>query len=517
MFKNIQRYLLINHPIIWNTKVVPSTIILLVINLIFFLIGYAEGELDFNQSEYNYYDSNDATVIVFSVLIAIVFFIIWLVYYFKNNSFKSFYPKSNFALVKEWMILFFISCLTTLFALSFYLGKDVRIRNYYSEEEAIRRCDVLSMGSYFVDGSYSNKNIATYKEATSAAAVADSVIKEIDSLGAENSYILFKGKKYKYFSLINKNLNSYTFFDFQSDSLREHKLKIWLINQEKDSIKKVFKEYLSIANEHHLKANIDANKWYELINDYPTFENYKLIGDDDQGDPYYVDNFENTRFDSVNKYIKEVTKDVTLEYYKYYVPESYLNYNYDKIAQSWTNPKFCFETLLISLYVGLGLSLLVFSFRVTSGRNWLISLVGLAILNIIFGIFAAISRVDLLYPVMVLAIGLLSIIYFFIVLVRNKSKSSSALFLNAMLWILPALLPIIYFIIYERLSDMSYAYSDLTALNGSMSYTTNPYYIAKNQMEEFTPIFLYLNLGFTILMMLFLSFKIKKWRGLAEG
>lgn len=506
MFKNIQKYLLINHPILWNTKVVLATVILLLINFIFFVLGWFEGKINFNESQNDYNYGNDATVIFFSVLLSILLIVVWLVYYLKNNSFKSFYPKSNFSLFKEWIILFVISFLTTLFSFSFYLGIDVRQRSYYSEAEAKKRCEVLSAGSYFVDGSYSNYN-NYYKEETAAVEIVDSAA--VDSVN--NQYIIFNNKKYSYFSLINKNLNSYRFFDFKSDSLRERKIKLWLVNQQKDSLKKVFKDYLAIAKEHNLKANIDENKWLELINDYPDFEDYRLIGGDNDGQEYYLGNYQNTHFDSINKYKKVINPNLTKEYYKYYVPENNLNYNYDKIAESWVKPTFRLETFLISLYLGLGLSLLIFAFRVTSGRNWLITVISLGVINIVFGIIAAISRVDMVYPTLLFLIGLFSVVYFFITLSRKKSKNISAIFLNSMLWILPAMLPIVYFMIQEILRDLAYADSVIE------SYTKSSYYYAEKQMEDFTPTFLYLNLVFMILMMLLLSFKIKKWRGLAEG
>jgi hypothetical protein len=511
MFKNSQKYLLINHPILWNTKVVPAIVILLVINLIFFLLGLVEGKLNFNETQNDYDYGIEGSVIFFSVLISIVFIVVWLVYYLKNNSFKSFYPKSNFSLFKEWLILFTICFLTTLFSLSFYLGIDVRQRSYYTEAEAKKRCDVLSMGSYFIEGSYSNNNYTAYTEDIAAEAAVAVETDTTDSGYSKNSYVEFNGRKYLYFSLINKNLNSYTFFDSNSDSLRERKLKLWLVNQQKDSIKKVFRDYLTIAKEHNLKSNIDENKWFDLINDYPDFENYKLIGNNNDGSVYYIDNYKNTTFDSVNKYLKVISKNVTMEYYKYHVPESRLNYNYGKISDSWVNPTFRLETLLISLYFGLGLSLLIFAFRVTSGRNWLITVISLGVINIVFGIIAAISREDLVYPTLLFLIGLLAVVYFFITLSRKKSKNISAIFLNSMLWILPAMLPIVYFMIQEILREI--------ARNSIYSgeYTKNPYYIMAEEMEDFTPVFLYFNLAFMILMMLLLSFKIKKWRGLAEG
>lgn len=511
MFKNIQKYLLINHPLLWNTKVIPATAVLLIINIIFFIIGYNDGQLDFNESENNYNYDNEATVIFFSIFLSILFIIIWLVYYLKNNSFKSFYPQYNFSLFKEWLVIFFIGFLTSLFTFSYLFGADVRVRGYYSEKEAKERCATLSMGSYFVDGSYSNNysDDGTYT-AVVEQPVVDAVTTVDSTGGYRNDSIVFKGKHYNYFSLMNKNLNSYTFFDYKTDSLHKLKMKTWLANQENDSIKLLFKKYLAIAKEHNLKANIDENKWFSLIESYPDFNDYKLIGNSGNGE-YYYGQQSNVQFDSVNKYLKDVTlhnNTQTYEYYRHYVPEKELNYNYDKISEAYTSPNFSFITVLIALHIGLGISLVLFSFRVTSGRSWLIAVVSLGILNILFGIFTLILGNDYTYAVLLMLTTIFCVIYFFVTLVRKKGKNISGILINAMLWLIPGFFPIIYYIVLQILQRNSYAYPEMRL---------SPHYETIRFMEDNAVIFFYLNFAFVVLMMVLFSFKIKKWRGLAEG
>jgi len=507
MFKNIQKQLLIKYPLLWNTRIIPISAVLILINLIFFFIGYNDGELNFNENENNYNYDNDGLVAFFSFFVSVLLIILWLVFYFKNNSFKSFYPKTNFSLFKEWCILLFISFLTSLFTVSFYYGKETRIRGYYSENEANKRCEILSRASFFVEGSFSNNNKNDqYYVATEAVAVETVTT---DSINEKESIIYFNGTKYSYFSLLNKNLNSYTFFDYDSDSLRKKTIKTWLVNQQKDSIKMLFKNYLKIAKEHKLKANIDENKWFDLIYNYPDFKDYKLIGKNNDGEIYYPNNYTNgSVFDSVNKYISTVGKQ-QFEYYKYYVPESKLNYNYNKISDSWNEPDINFETLLIALYFALGLSLLIFSFRVTSVRNWLIALVSLGVLSILFGIISILIKWDYTFPVLMIITILFTIIYFTATLYRNKSKNISGIIVNVMLWSIPGLLPLIYFIILEILKDLAHEYS--------IEYNKSEYYPTIKFMQDNTIYFIYFNLAFTIIVMLILSSKIKKWRGLAEN
>ena len=78
-----------------------------------------------------------------------------------------------------------------------------------------------------------------------------------------------------------------------------------------------------------------------------------------------------------------------------------------------------------------------------------------------------------------------------------------------MLWLFPSLLPLIYYIILEILQDLARPYH--------VSYKQSEYYPAIQFMEDFGLIFGYLNIVFIVVLMLFLSIKIKQWRSLAEG
>ena len=88
MFKKIQKYLLINHPLLWNLKIVPISVFLILTNIIFFVLGFLNGGIDFSESQNNYAsNSNDEIITFFSVLVCIVTLIIWVIYYLKNNCF----------------------------------------------------------------------------------------------------------------------------------------------------------------------------------------------------------------------------------------------------------------------------------------------------------------------------------------------------------------------------------------------------------------------------------------------
>ncbi len=346
--------------------------------------------------------------------------------------------------------------------------------------------------------------MATVDSAVVTALPADSVERPKD-------YFFYRGKKYSNFSLIDKNINSYSFFDFNQDSLRKVKIKNLLVDNKKEEIKQLFKNYLSIAKDHNLKANIDENQWLELIYDYPKFEKYKNIGSEEFEVSYDYDN-QNVRskIDSTEQYYKTVNKTVFL-YNKFYVPEEALKHSYEIISNSWTKPSASFETLLLSLFVSIGLSLLFFSFRVSSGRNWLIAVVVMGVLNILIGIISAVSSSEFVYFTAIGILFIVILVYFLMIIYNNKGKGISGITVNMMLWILPFFGPIVYALVLKIAKEVTdYSYIE----NPILREQTYPFitFLKKYDFE-----LMWVNIAFIFIMMLLFSIKIKQWRGVAEN
>ena len=509
MFKKIQNHLLIKHPLLWNIKIVPLTFYSILFHIIFFIIGYNRGDINFTETDNNYsYDSGEGTLIFFSVLISILALILWCVYYFKNNSLKSFYPKNNLSIFKEWIILFFGSLLIVTFLVSYFYGKDVKVRSYFSEIEAKKRSETLAMGSFFVNGSYSyfyNNN--TIDSTTTIDALET---KTTDST-KEKDFFIYKGKKYSYNSLLNKNINSYSFINEQKDSILKERIKTWLVTNQKDSVLKVFKDYLIIAKDHNLKASIDAEKWLDLTYDYPTFEKYKTIGKEERDFDYNIE-YNTTKINSTEQYFIKGLNGEKYLYNKFYVPESQLNHAYKTISDSYNNPTISWQSFLIAVYFAIAISLMLLSFRVTSGKNWLIALISLGITNILIGILTAIFKSQYVYLTTILLIFIATLIYFLIKIAMKKSKGISGITLNITLWILPAFAPIIYYLILEIAKEIS-GYNSAIGQSRDVIFPKITYF----RDEQFIFYLFYLNVVFVALGMLFFSRKIKQWRGIAEN
>lgn len=121
MFKNLKNYLLTNHPLIWNTRFVTAGAVALIINIIFILIGYSAYSGVQELHNYRIYNDEESFILP-SVLVSVLFFIVWLFFYTKNNAFKNYYPLKKGYLVKEFLLITIIIALNCSYIFSYRFG-----------------------------------------------------------------------------------------------------------------------------------------------------------------------------------------------------------------------------------------------------------------------------------------------------------------------------------------------------------------------------------------------------------
>ena len=515
MFKNFNHKFVYNYPLIWNTKIIPFTLIALVLHLIFFSVGYQNAIVGSVQI-HNYYnqDSNAITINLFAILISVLVFIIWCILYFRNNAFKAFYPKANRALFKEWLLIVFFCMLNFSYALSSIFAANVQTRNIMPREVALEHCKTISKASMFLQGGFVEGNWI------------DSTINGEYKRFYRDSF-QFEGKKYALNSLMNKAIHSFPFFDSKQDSLRRVEVQQWMNNDDKQAVANVFQNYFSIVNQHQLKSNISPKIWMELVYDYPEFTKYSAIGKSERELRYEFEAVEAaTAIDSVmeeqalpadtiSTTIKEVDGE-SYYYSKYYVSQDVLVKYYNSIASAWENPLLDWDFIMVVLYLSFGFSLAIFSFRVTSVRNWLIALIALGVIQIIFGIATAFFSYSMTFPILYLVLFLTLVVHFTVVFFRKKGKKWSGIVLNQILWMLPAFTPMIYIIILDKVKDYSgynnrYVYDKelkISVLVGD--------YPTIDWLENNGMLLIIINFGLIVLVLFWLSTVIKKWRGIPE-
>lgn len=520
MFKKIQDYLLLRHPLLWNVKVVPLVAIMLAIHIVFFIVGYANGAVDFSEANEDHsLDWFEGFAIVIGVLVSILTTVIWLVFYLRNNAFKYYYPKNNASLYHEWLLILLICIMNCTYPLTLMYGKDVRERSYFTEAEAVRRTGIISMASLFADGGYQESG--------------DSVVVGKDGRQIEIHRDTFKyGKRYYLLkSLLNKNITKFSINDSEKDSLLERRVKQWLVKDQKDSVLWVMTEFDRIVKEHRAEGNVTPFKWLNLVYDHPDFARYVNVGrvpffvSDNSPVPYYDGEVVYSDYeiggddvkDTVSNTIK-VRQGITYVYPKNYVPLRQLENAYNVISDAYASPKVTFDTMLVGFYFGLMLSLLIFSFRVTSGRSWLIGIVAYGIVAIVIGLVNLLVFKLILYDTVmsrndeemyfVWWLFIMAGLYTYFI-ANRRTRRWSDIVLNILLWLTPWILPVI-----GMLIALYYNETEVYDGNGVRVDEPQPLEIF---LDENIPVFMALCAAFVLAYMYFFTKKIKRWKGIAEA
>ncbi len=129
------QYLLENHPIIWNTKIVWVLITVFFIHILFFAFGYTALTNPEMLHEYGaktiFFESG--TVFI-SIILSVLIIVFWLIFMFKNNAFKSFYPSSKLKLFKQFVCYLIIIFFSVSFFISFNSGVKAYTYSTYKNE-----------------------------------------------------------------------------------------------------------------------------------------------------------------------------------------------------------------------------------------------------------------------------------------------------------------------------------------------------------------------------------------------
>ena len=136
--KKINKYLLENYPLIWNTKIVLMVLILLGAHIAFYAAGFLSFSNPKDLNTYSLFDNyfrNGALWI--GILFSILTFILWLKSYFKQNAFKSFYPKTNKSLFMEFVWIFIICFMNISFYLSYTEGLRQSVSNSITDRKSV--------------------------------------------------------------------------------------------------------------------------------------------------------------------------------------------------------------------------------------------------------------------------------------------------------------------------------------------------------------------------------------------
>lgn len=308
----IQDYLRLNHPTLWNLKLVHALLLAIVCNAVIFLLGYISLDIiierKYDGEPFYSYSDEPSAIYFFSFILAVLSFIVWLIFYFRNNRVKRFYPITANKLYGEWLLSFVIISLFCLYPFMAKQGTQAKKRSYMTELQLQEGLNILRLVS-----------ILNPEDAGGWLNAEDSISNRYN----KNSLLNYRG----------------TYIDRDSTFLY---VRDMLIRQDSVAIRQVMNAYLELLKGHIPQSNISADEWMAVV--------YKP--------PYYT--------------VYRNTEESQALSQKLFI--SSLRSYYNRIDDGYQNNGLPWM-LLVTLYFGLAISVTILACRTTSGRSWLIALV----------------------------------------------------------------------------------------------------------------------------------------------
>lgn len=153
--KNINNYLLQRYPTLWNTRIVWMLLINLFLHILFFIIGYFSHS---NPKSMQYSGVIDDFftngLILANCIISVLLLVSWLVFMFKNNSFKNFYPTSNFKLFLQFVCYLVVIFSSITFYYSYMFGFKTYINKAYPNQEFVKNVEIINKAYPFLSLEY---------------------------------------------------------------------------------------------------------------------------------------------------------------------------------------------------------------------------------------------------------------------------------------------------------------------------------------------------------------------------
>lgn len=196
-YHKVDQLLLKKYPLIWNTKLVWMLLITGTIHLVFYLIGISIALQPTSFHGNDIFDSFiDNGLIFINIIISIILIVLWLVFYFKNNAFKNFYPKSPKLIMGQFLSIFVIILFSITFYYSYTLGLQSVAFVKYDSNQIEKIKNITSKGGIFIPHSIYDYELSE----VCYPAPLDSIYRQNDNIDLSKPHFEFKGRKTQFYS-----------------------------------------------------------------------------------------------------------------------------------------------------------------------------------------------------------------------------------------------------------------------------------------------------------------------------
>lgn len=456
MFKKINNILISKYPLLWNTKAVFVLPLAALIHLLFYLVGFfVPIQVDELWMQHYFEDFTETMI---SVLISTLIIIIWLVFYLRNNPFKSSYTLGRAYMFKEFVLIFTIFFSSATFFLSYKQGLYDNVDLKTRDIDIAREATLVNLSAHFIAFDYSDFDAYGCCDSIEARRVRDSIETEYEKTLSPQEYREYKqGKQaerdatrtvpdtidnpHSYMHYCKREVELYVLpadgYLLDEKELN-HIAHRWLREGKKDSLQQLFTNLLTLCNTYGITYNFNPKvQVAECFND-SVFTVRRTLS------RYYIDSTDYYRENDYEEYNDDYDEQVR----NYLKTNEYINIdNLNDALRRINTVRHGFWNIILFIgwiYYALGMTILLFSFRITRLKHWFMGAVGIGLWTILLALVGTALRIDKQFPVLLLCIwGIVSVLCI-IYIVNRKKKLLSGIMYNWMLWFMPFVLPLIF-------------------------------------------------------------------------
>ena len=495
MFKKINDILISKYPLLWNTKAVFVIPLAIIIHLLFYLAGFIYP-ISIDEL-WQYYHFKEDSVVMLSVLISALFIIIWLVFYLRNNPFKSFYTLGRGYMFKEFVLIFTVFFSSATFFLSYKQGLYDNVDLKTNDINLIEESKVVNLSAHFIAFDYSDFNANGCCDSIEARRVRDSIETEYEKTltpterreysrrkQAERDAAREKAKMiddpHSYLHYCKLEVEFYNTIK-EGHLLNEVELnKIahdWLKKGKKDSLQQLFVRLLAICDTYGVTYNFNPkDQVKECFNDSAFTVRNTLYR-------YYVDSTDYRREYDYDEYNDDYDEQVR-NYLKTY---SFIEMGNLKDAlqqiDSVRNGFWNIILFIVWIYYALGMTILLFSFRVTRLKHWFLSLIGIGLWAILLALIGVGLGLNKEFPMLLVFIWMLIFVIGVVQIVNRKKKLLAGIAYNWILWFMPFVLPLIFVFIDSTTNKDCYKAELKETINCQINHWIDTHWVLINSVN----------------------------------
>lgn len=430
MFKKLNQYLLTHYPLLWNTRIVQILLVNAIIHVLFFFGEWVSvGAHNLQEKDYYFYRGS---LTAFSVLCSIVVLIGWLIFYLRNNTFKSFYQLGKWYLTKEFALILLIVFSSITFLESYGYGERIKARSITNYAQLVQEVNTVNLAKAFIPtekNDYFILNDCGNDSGNGEGYIASVNYEDtINNNRTDSNFIKIRTamRRADAFSYVNY-CRAWTNLDDTMSYRRNEQIastvKDWVLNKRKDSITASITQAIAICKKYDIAAELDAAALAAL--------------------PFADSNHTISRLVRINDYNGDLNAS------PYYLDAYALNRTFDYLDRCSTHSKTAghWERLLFELYFMLGISILLLCYRRFSKKVFLISIIGAGVWCIVLGMVAAGTRSEIGLGILYLLLFGLFTTIALAALYAKRNKVLAGVLLNWHIYMIPTLLMAIAFLI----------------------------------------------------------------------